>query len=209
VVASFDTLPVRYVSMRRRNVAASIVGVWRKLAAWGVRVTDHDQRWSKGGWRSPAGIGTIAAVAGVLVAVIALFANRPGPSEPGAVGASPSAGSSVFVYGTTMPNHLRYPLIEEYVASATPDRATGRIFDTGLGYPAAKFGGQGTIEGYVLRLRSDRVSEAMRAFTEMEAGLFHPVTITTAGGVSAVAYEYIGSTANMTAVSGQWSGTEA
>lgn len=168
-----------------------------------------EQGWSRGGWRSPAGIGTIAAVAGVLVAVVALFIGRSDGPDPAAAPSPTSSDTHVFVYGTTMPGHLRYPVIEGFVAAQAPDRAAGRIFDTGAGYPAAKFGGQGTIDGYVLRLRPDRVSEALRAFTEIEAGQYERVSITTANGITAFAYEYIGSTADLAPVTGQWSGPEA
>jgi gamma-glutamylcyclotransferase (GGCT)/AIG2-like uncharacterized protein YtfP len=172
-------------------------------------VAESGQGWSKGGWRSPAGLGTIAAVAGVLVAVAALVVDWSGRSEP-AGAPSPGTGDTyVFVYGTTMPGHLRYPLIEGFVASQAPDRASGRLYDTGVGFPAAKFGGQGTIEGYLLRLRPDRVSEALRTFTEIEAGQYDRVTITTASGVAAYAYEFIGSTTDMTELNGRWTGPEA
>jgi gamma-glutamylcyclotransferase (GGCT)/AIG2-like uncharacterized protein YtfP len=169
-------------------------------------VTDADNRWTKGGWRSPAGIGTIAAVAGVLVAVIALFIDREGDKSPG------SSDAYMFVYGTTMPGPLRYPAIEDFVAEATRASVPGRLYDSGNGYPAARFGGgsaQGTIEGYLLRLRPDRVSEARRAFTAFEAGLFEPVPVTTDDGVTATAYEWIGSIEGLPRVDGMWNGPEA
>ena len=166
-----------------------------------------DSRWTSSGWRSPAGIGTIAAVAGVLVAVIALFVDRGGDAGPSA--AQGSAEVYMFVYGTTMPGHLRYPLIEDFVAETARAKVPGRLYDSGNGYPAAKFsGGSGQIEGYVLRLRPDRVAEARRAFTEFEAGLFEPVPVTTDGGVSATAYEWIGSIDGLSRLDGMWNGPE-
>jgi len=164
---------------------------------------------TKEGWRSPTGIGTIAAVVGVLVAVIALFVDRSGDTGPAVATPTTSVDTYLFVYGTTMPGHYRYSRIEEYVASTSRDTASGRIFDTGVGYPAAKFGGTGTIYGYVLKLRPDRASEALREYTEMESGLFHPTTITTSSGVTATAYEYIDSIEGMPAVTGEWTGPEA
>jgi hypothetical protein len=131
-------------------------------------------------WRSPGGIGAIAAVAGVIVAVLGLFISNN--TQDGNRPTSPSA-TFFFVYGTTMPDHLRYPEIEEYVAAAVRDRVTGRLYDTGLGYPAAKFGGgQSIIEGYRLEIRDGREEEARRRFTAFESGLFHPVTIRTESG---------------------------
>lgn len=118
----------------------------------------------------------------------------------------------MFAYGTTMPGHLRYPLIEDFVAETTRASVPGRLYDSGSGYPAAKFGGgsgQGTIEGYLLRLRPERVAEAKRTFTEFEAGLFEPVSITTDGGVTAMAYEWIGPIDGLSKLDGIWTGREA
>jgi hypothetical protein len=58
-------------------------------------------------------------------------------------------------------------------------------------------------------LRPDRASEALRTFTEIEAGLFQPVEVNTESGVTATAYEWIGSTDGMEPVDGMWSGQEA
>ena len=160
-----------------------------------------DNRWTRGGWRSPVGISTIAAVVGVLIAAVGLYvSNRPEPSHD----------PYLFVYGTTMPGHLRYPDIKHFVAKAERDSVEGELFDSGAGYPAAKFGAAtGTIEGYVLKLRPDRVDEALRTMTAMESGLFHPTKVTTAGGVLATAYEWIGTTDGLTPLTGMWSGPEA
>lgn len=163
-------------------------------------MTGSDNRWTSGGWRSPAGIGTIAAVAGVLVAVLALFVDRGGDAHPS------SPDTYIFVYGTTMPGQSRYSLIEDFVAETIRASTTGRLYDSGSGYPAAKFGGSGTIEGYLLRLRPERVTEAKRTFTEIEAGLFDPVPVTTHSGVTATAYEWIGSVDGLPRLDGMWNG---
>ncbi len=168
-----------------------------------------DNRWTSGGWRSPAGIGTIAAIAGVLVAVIALFIDRGGDAGPSP--APTSADTYMFVYGTTMPGHLRYSQIEDFVAETSEASVPGRLYDSGNGYPAAKFGGgsgQGSIKGYLLRLRPDRVAEARRAFTAFEAGLFEPVPVTTDSGVNATAFEWIDPIDGMPRLEGMWDGPE-
>jgi gamma-glutamylcyclotransferase (GGCT)/AIG2-like uncharacterized protein YtfP len=173
-------------------------------------VVGADNRWTSGGWRSPAGIGTIAAVAGVLVAVIALFADRGG-DPPSPSPASSSTEAYIFVYGTTMPGHLRYSDIEDFVAETSLASVPGRLYDSGNGFPAAKFGGgsnAGMIKGYLLRLRPERVAEAKRAFTAFEAGMFEPVSVTTDGGVTATAYEWIDSIDGLSRVDGMWNGPE-
>jgi gamma-glutamylcyclotransferase (GGCT)/AIG2-like uncharacterized protein YtfP len=181
----------------------------------GGGVTD-DNRWTRGGWRSPAGISSITAVLGVVIAGLGLFLStrsEPAPTvTTPTVPVAPTAMSAtyLFVYGTTMPGHLRYKDIQHFVAKADRDSAEGQLFDSGAGYPAAKFGaGSGTIEGYVLRLRPDRVDEALRTMTAMEGGLFHPTKITTIGGVTATAYEWIDTTEGLTPLTGMWSGPEA
>lgn len=174
-------------------------------------MTGAENRRSGAGWRSPAGIGTIAAVASVLVAVIALFVDS-GDEVPAPAPTSSPAAAHIFAYGTTMPGHLRHSLIQDFVAEAVPAGVPGRLYDSGSGYPAAKFGGgsgQGTIEGYLLRLRPGREAEAMRAFTAFEAGLFEPVAVTTVDGVPATAYEWIGSVDGLTPLTGRWQGPEA
>lgn len=161
-------------------------------------------RHGREGWRSPGGIGAIASVAGVVVAVIALVIGggglgqqQPAPSD------DPS--SYFFVYGTTMPGHLRYQYIEEFIAAATPDRVTGRLYDTGAGYPAAVFGGGiEMIEGYRLEIRPGREAEARRVFTSMESGLFDPVTIRTEAGYEATAYEWVDSVEGLEELDGRW-----
>jgi gamma-glutamylcyclotransferase (GGCT)/AIG2-like uncharacterized protein YtfP len=143
--------------------------------------------------------------------VFAFDKFRPLGIRPTAPAAAPTTQHTyVFVYGTTMPGHLRHPLIEDFVAETLRATVIGRLYDSGKGYPAAKFGGgQGTVEGYLLRLRPERVAEARRAFTEFEAGLFESVTVTTDAGVSATAYEWIGSVDGLTRLDGMWTGPEA
>jgi len=165
---------------------------------------EQNSGWTRGGWRSPAGIGTIAAVAGVLVAVLALFVDTGGGDA-----GDGSRDAHYFVYGTTMPGHLRYKQIEDFVVATTRASVTGRMYDSRAGYPAAKFSGQGTVEGYLLRIRPDRLSEAKRTFTEMEAGLFEPVEVETKDGVAATAFEWIGSVDDLEQLSGMWNGPEA
>lgn len=164
---------------------------------------DPGARHGREGWRSPGGIGAIASVVGVLVAIVALFIGTGGMGQAPAPSDDPA--EYFFVYGTTMPGHLRYPNIEEFIAAATPDRVTGRLYDSGAGYPAAKFGGGvKMIEGYRLEIRPGREAEARRVFTAMESGLFDPVTIRTEAGYEVTAYEWLDAVDGLEELDGRW-----
>jgi gamma-glutamylcyclotransferase (GGCT)/AIG2-like uncharacterized protein YtfP len=121
--------------------------------------------------------------------------------------ASTGEPTQVFVYGTTQPGHVRYEFIEDFVAHTRPARVVGQLFDTGAGYPAAKFGeGRSLIEGHLLELHPDLVDEAFRTFAEIEADLYAPVEVETVEGESATAYEWIGSTDGFELLDGVWTG---
>lgn len=45
----------------------------------------------------------------------------------------------VFVYGTLMPGHLRWGLVAPYAVSHQPAEVDGVLYDTGRGWPAARF----------------------------------------------------------------------
>ena len=48
--------------------------------------------------------------------------------------------SHLFVYGTLQPGDVRWPFLAPYVADeGVPDTVCGRVYDTGRGYPAARF----------------------------------------------------------------------
>jgi gamma-glutamylcyclotransferase (GGCT)/AIG2-like uncharacterized protein YtfP len=143
-------------------------------------------------WRSPAGISAIAAAVTCVLGVITFFVvdlarpdDTPGPTPD---------GNLVFVYGTSMPNHSRYSYIEHYVESHRPAQVDGLLYDSGAGYPAARFGPGDPIPGYLLTLRPDSVAEFFTQMTQIEAGLFRQVGVTTRDGTRAQAFEWIGPT---------------
>lgn len=114
----------------------------------------------------------------------------------------------LFVYGTLRPGDVRWALLEPYVAdSGAADSAAGRLFDTGLDYPAAVFGGDGTIVGITYGLRPDTLAEALAVLDEEEdtvLGLYRRVEVTTGNDVQAWAYEY-GDGLDLTPIpSGDW-----
>jgi gamma-glutamylcyclotransferase (GGCT)/AIG2-like uncharacterized protein YtfP len=114
----------------------------------------------------------------------------------------------LFVYGTLRPGDVRWPLLEPFVTgSGVTDTASGRLYDTGLDYPAAVFGGEGTVIGRTYRLRTDRLDEALAVLDEEEdtvLGLYRRIDVVTGGGVRAWAYQY-GDGLELTPIeSGDW-----
>ena len=114
----------------------------------------------------------------------------------------------LFVYGTLLPGEERWRFLVPFVVGdGVPDTARGDLYDTGHGYPAARFGTAGTIVGRTFTLLD--TSDA-RALTELDviegavAGLYRRTSIVTGNGVRAWAYEY-GSGLSLTRIaSGSW-----
>ncbi len=100
----------------------------------------------------------------------------------------------LFVYGTLRPGDVRWSFLEPFVADAgVPDTAAGRLFDTGLDYPAALFGSGGTIIGRTYLLGTDTLERALAVLDKEEdtvLGLYRRISITTGRGLRAWAYEY-------------------
>ena len=173
-------------------------------------------RWRRT-WLSPTGLCAIAAIAAVLVGVGGVLlqnrgsapASTPvGPGGPAAAGSAEPPQPALFVYGSSMPGMSRHDLISRYVERSARDTVKGSAYDSGLGYPMAKFGGDGVIQGVVLWLDRATAQEAMTEMTRVEAGLFHPVSVRTASGVTAQAYEWIGSTEGYPRIDA-WDGSTA
>ena len=114
----------------------------------------------------------------------------------------------LFVYGTLRPGEQRWPYLAPFVDDEGHDDVVpGALYDTGRGYPAARFDHCGTIRGRVYPLRVDRLDECLQLLDEVEAAvldLFRRVAITTSTGVGAWAYEYCGETQLPEIVSGSW-----
>lgn len=115
----------------------------------------------------------------------------------------------LFVYGTLQPGDVRWPILAPFAdGEGTPDSVGGHVYDTGLGYPAAVFGDDGTIVGRTYRLRRDRVDAALAALDEEEfsvPGGYRRVIVTTHRGVEAWAYEYGGGLELTRLDDGDWS----
>jgi gamma-glutamylcyclotransferase (GGCT)/AIG2-like uncharacterized protein YtfP len=114
----------------------------------------------------------------------------------------------LFVYGTLRPGQQRWPFLEPFVTDVGRDESVaGTLYDTGHGYPAAKFDRPGTIFGRMYALNVDGLDEALALLDEVEGAvvdLFHRVAITTTTGIDAWAYEYCGEAAFAVIPSGSW-----
>lgn len=121
--------------------------------------------------------------------------------------ADPAPGH-LFVYGTLRPGDVRWPMLSPWVVDAGfADTVRGRLYDTGLDYPAAVFDESGTVFGRTFRLRPETVAEALELIDDEEdtvLGLYRRVEVDTARGVRAWAYQY-GSGLDLTPIpSGDW-----
>ena len=100
----------------------------------------------------------------------------------------------LFVYGTLRPGDVRWPLLQPFVNGVgVADEVDGELYDTGLEYPAAVFGGTGRIVGDTFQLITETLDHALAVLDEEEDtvdGLYRRVVIRTRGGRVAWAYEY-------------------
>ncbi|MEM9517000.1 MAG: gamma-glutamylcyclotransferase family protein [Actinomycetota bacterium] len=114
----------------------------------------------------------------------------------------------LFVYGTLLPGDVRWHRLAPLVVNAgIADHVDGRLFDTGLAYPAAVFddASASTIVGRTYEL--DDVDLALAILDEIEgtvAGLYHRVQIDTARGHRAWSYQYGGDLELTPIQSGDW-----
>ena len=102
----------------------------------------------------------------------------------------------LFVYGTLLPGQPRWPVLRPYALGWRRATALGRVWDTGSGYPAARFDGDGEpVPGVVVSVRSESGPEVLALLDRIEGEgvLFRRVEIATSQG-RAVAYEWIGPT---------------
>ena len=114
----------------------------------------------------------------------------------------------LFVYGTLRPGDVRWHFLEPWVVDAgRDDSVRGRLFDTGLGYPAAMFGDGGIILGRTYELARATLGRALRTIDDEEssvAGGYHRVLVDTRTGVSAWAYAYGGGLELAAIPGGDW-----
>ena len=113
---------------------------------------------------------------------------------------------AVFVYGTLMPDELRWPLLAPFADRWEDATTPGQLWDTGNGYPAATFvAGDDVIPGVVVWVTDDRWDEAIRTLDDVEGegSLYRRVEVETSGGV-ATSYEWLRQTAGLRALPNGW-----
>jgi gamma-glutamylcyclotransferase (GGCT)/AIG2-like uncharacterized protein YtfP len=108
----------------------------------------------------------------------------------------------LFVYGTLQPGRFRWPYLEPFALGSRPASVTGRLYDSGKGWPAAVFDGPDAeaIPGTIVDLEPARTAEGLRLLDEVEDsvdGLFIRVVVETTAGDRAWSYAWGRSTAGM------------
>ena len=78
---------------------------------------------------------------------------------------------ALFVYGTLMPGHLRWPMLAADAIDQRPATVPGTLYDTGRGWPAAVFGLTATgrtVPGWVVWFPVRSLGALLPALDEME-----------------------------------------
>ena len=122
----------------------------------------------------------------------------------------------LFVYGTLRPGDVRWHFLEPFVVDEGWDDTTrGKVYDTGLDYPAAIFdaatgsrpASSGTIYGRTYALLDAARTRCLEVLDEVEGvveGGYRRIAITTGSGIRSWAYEY-GAGLQLTHIeSGDW-----
>jgi gamma-glutamylcyclotransferase (GGCT)/AIG2-like uncharacterized protein YtfP len=113
---------------------------------------------------------------------------------------------AVFVYGTLKPGGLYYPRIAQWVVYTADAMVRGEMFDTGLGYPAARFGEADVVHGVLLYVPASAIDAVLAVMDEIESEgeEYRRVRVITLDGTEAIGYEWIGDTSRMRPLTGPW-----
>lgn len=114
-----------------------------------------------------------------------------------------TAPDRAFVYGLLKPGYRLHHLVEPYLLDARRATHPGRLYDAGV--PAARFEGDGVVEGYLLRLDPERLPEALEVLDDLEdeGERYRRVVLEVDGG-PAFAYEWLGPTDGLPDVGPSW-----
>jgi gamma-glutamylcyclotransferase (GGCT)/AIG2-like uncharacterized protein YtfP len=113
---------------------------------------------------------------------------------------------AVFVYGTLLPGESRWPLLASFATEVVEATASGRLFDTGRGYPAARFSdGSASIPGACVRVAEERWESTLEMLdgVEAEGTLYRRVEVVTTAG-PATSYEWLGDTEGLRELPAGW-----
>ena len=116
-------------------------------------------------------------------------------------------GARLFVYGTLMPGQARWWALQAHVLSSEPAEAKGHLWDTGAGYPAARFDLSGPpVPGVLVTVAPDLLPDVLAILDRIEGEgvLFRRVEVLTSRG-PAIAYEWMGPTEGLVPLSRGWS----
>jgi gamma-glutamylcyclotransferase (GGCT)/AIG2-like uncharacterized protein YtfP len=117
--------------------------------------------------------------------------------------------TSLFVYGTLMPGQPRWPVLQPHARSTRSATARGRLWDTGVGYPAARFDDEtgGDIPGALVTIAPDAAADVVTTLDRIEGEgvLFRRVQVETSVG-PALSYEWLGPTEDLSPLPDGWRG---
>ena len=113
--------------------------------------------------------------------------------------------AAVFVYGTLMPGRLRWPLLELQATGHRAAAVPGRLFDTGQGWPAARFDDDAptTVPGVLVELRAEWLTDLLAELDLVEGvdtGHYERVLVTTTDGDTAWAWSTLQDTSGFTPI---------
>ena len=118
----------------------------------------------------------------------------------------------MFVYGTLRPGEVRWRFLEPFVVDdGWPDTIVGRLFDTGLDYPAAIVDSRaepgGVIHGHTYAILDGALDRCLAVLDREEdtvGGRYRRIVVTTGTGTTAYAYEYGDGLTLRPIASGDW-----
>ena len=106
----------------------------------------------------------------------------------------------LFVYGTLRPGRAAWSVLAPFVTDNGVDHTVpGTLYDTGDGYPAARFDPVSctrTVHGTLVALDAERHAAALHHLDRYEGPGYRRITVS-AGALEAFTYEWIGPTAGL------------
>ena len=96
----------------------------------------------------------------------------------------------LFVYGTLMPGHKRWPAIQELIVDQWQDHVVGQLYDLGP-FPGARFDEDARIPGWGMTPAPGTMTQMMAMLDEVEGPGYRRAVVTTGVGREAWSYELI------------------